>query len=276
VKYRSKPIDQDVLKMLENFGHKSFAEQADIVQDLADDFLVRHSDWVAFAQEKDASLKEKYTDKAILKEELRTYPGLKAVAAHEAAHAFYELGTEHQPNARAISEAAASLTGADIHPGANIDPYVFIDHAKGVVIGETASIGQGTQVFHGVTLGAVGHSKGGSEHRHPQIGQDVVLSADTQIMGSEHVGDGALIGPASQIIKSEVGAGVVMKPNTHISDIAVEARKVLMPEGQSIITSMRGASLSDERKQALDSHVSPQFLDVSDVTNKVIDSLQRR
>ncbi len=275
--YTSIPIGEEALNELEGFGTFPFAKQADKIQDLADVFLTCHPDWVAFAQLKDASLKNKYPDELeyLLTEEIKSYPGLKALAAHEAAHELYSRGVAQQPTARAIAEAAASLTGADIHPGATIDPYVFIDHAKGIVIGETATVGQGTQIFHGVTLGAVGKSTGDGP-RHPQIGKDVVLSAGTQIMGAQHVGDGALIGPASQVIRSEIGAGVVLKPSTRIADVAdgIADNTVLLPRGQQIFTNSRGTSMDKAQKEDLTSLVSPYMVEVGSITNEVIGRLR--
>ena len=272
--YTLNPITPEKLATLEGFANKPFAEQADDINRLAKEFLIRNPKWIGFAQKKDASLKDKYKDEELLREELSSYPGLKALAAHEAAHAFYKKGVEHQPNARAISEAAASLTGADIHPGADINPFVFIDHAKGVVIGETATIGQGTQIFHGVTLGAVGKSDGKDGPRHPQIGENVVLSADTQIMGAGHVHDGVLIGPASQIVKSEIGAGAVIKPGTHIENVAIEANQVLMPVGQQIFTNERSKAVPEDKQKDLDTLLSPHMVKVASITDNVMDKLR--
>lgn len=126
------------------------------------------------------------------------YPGIRATMSYRIAHALLTIGVPILP--RMISEQAHSDTGIDIHPGATIGRSFFIDHGTGVVIGATAIIGDNVKIYQGVTLGARSFVK--DEHnnpvkgveRHPIIGNDVIIYANTTILGRITVGDGAVIG----------------------------------------------------------------------------------
>ena len=124
------------------------------------------------------------------------YPGYRAIIFHRLAHILYQLGYKIQ--ARVISEHAHFLTGIDIHPGATIGCPFFIDHGTGIVIGETAVIGDYVKMYQGVTLGAVSLSKGSKmkgSKRHPTIGNYVTLYANATILGGDvKIGDYAIIG----------------------------------------------------------------------------------
>lgn len=129
-------------------------------------------------------------------EVLFCYPGLHAVIIHRLAHKlwnwrFYFL-------ARLISHISRFLTGIEIHPGAKIGRRFFIDHGMGVVIGETAEIGDDVTLYHGVTLGGVSLNKG---KRHPTIGNKVVIGSGAKVLGPFKVGDGAKIGSNSVVVK---------------------------------------------------------------------------
>lgn len=126
------------------------------------------------------------------------YPGYKAVRLHRIAHWFHVRG--HYFIARAISHFNRHITGIEIHPGAKIGKGLFIDHGMGVVIGETAEIGDYCTIYHGVTLGGTGKEKG---KRHPTIGNNVLISAGAKILGPFKVGDNAKIG-ANAVVLSEV------------------------------------------------------------------------
>lgn len=128
------------------------------------------------------------------------YPGYKAVVAHRRAHWFYSHG--HRFIARMISEKARRKTGIEIHPGAKIGQGVFIDHGTGVVIGETAEVGDGCVIYQGVTLGGTGKDKG---KRHPTLGNNVLVGAGAKILGPFSVGDNARIA-AGAVVLSEVPA----------------------------------------------------------------------
>jgi serine O-acetyltransferase len=127
-------------------------------------------------------------------EVIRTYPGFYAIAAYRTAHKLLQLGVTEIP--RIITEHAHSKTGIDIHPGARIGNHFCIDHGTGVVIGETAIIGNGVKIYQGVTLGAVSVSKEDAERkRHPTIEDGVVIYAGATILGGETIiGHDSIIG----------------------------------------------------------------------------------
>ncbi len=131
-----------------------------------------------------------------------TYPGFHAVCIYRIAHAIYELGIPLIP--RLLTEYAHEKTGIDIHPGARIGESFFIDHGTGVVIGETASIGRNVKIYQGVTLGALSVKKKlQSLKRHPTIEDDVVIYANSTILGGETViGKGSIIGGNTWIVES--------------------------------------------------------------------------
>lgn len=125
------------------------------------------------------------------------YPGLWALFFHRIAHAIYKTGLRFIP--RFISAIGMFLTMIDIHPAATIGRRVFIDHGVGVVIGETAIIGDDVVIYQQVTLGGVSTSQG---KRHPTIGNNVVIGAGAKVLGNIYVGDDAKIGANSVVIKN--------------------------------------------------------------------------
>lgn len=124
-------------------------------------------------------------------------PGLHALRFHRAAHRMYLK--KRYKTARALNYFARVLTGADIHPGARIGRNFFIDHATGVVIGETAEIGENVSIYQGVTLGGVSTEK---KKRHPTIGNNVVIGAGATILGPITIGDNVRVGAGSVVVKS--------------------------------------------------------------------------
>jgi serine O-acetyltransferase len=130
-------------------------------------------------------------------EVLTCYPGLHALLLHRRAHWFWTH--DFKWLGRFVSHIARWLTGIEIHPGAKIGRRVFFDHAMGVVVGETAEIGDGCTIYQGVTLGGTSLYKGAK--RHPTLGRDVVVSAGAKILGGFEVGDGAKIGSNAVVIK---------------------------------------------------------------------------
>jgi serine O-acetyltransferase len=147
------------------------------------------------------------------------YPGLLAVTVHRLAHPLYLLGVPFVP--RIMNEWAHGRTGTDIHPGATIGPSFFIDHATGVVIGETTEIGARVKIYQGVTLGALSFRKapdgslvkGGK--RHPTIEDEVVIYANATILGGETViGKGAVIGGGCWVT-GPVSPGATIMTHTH-------------------------------------------------------------
>ncbi len=130
-------------------------------------------------------------------EVITCYPGLHAVWLHRPAHWCWTHGFKWL--GRFISHVARFLTGIEIHPGAKLGERVFFDHAMGVVVGETAEIGDGCTIYQGVTLGGTSLYKGAK--RHPTLGKNVVVSAGAKVLGGFEVGDGAKIGSNAVVIK---------------------------------------------------------------------------
>jgi serine O-acetyltransferase len=123
------------------------------------------------------------------------YPGFHAVVMHRFSHWLYER--EFFFIARLLSEISRFFTGVDIHPGAIIGNKLFIDHGMGIVIGETAEVGDNCTFYHGVTLGGTGKDKG---KRHPTIGNNVLIGAGAKVLGPFKVGDNVLIGAGSVVL----------------------------------------------------------------------------
>lgn len=139
-------------------------------------------------------------------EALTCYAGLHAVLMHRLAHALYRAGLRSL--ARVVSHTNRFITGIEIHPGARIGRRLFIDHGMGVVVGETAEIGDDVLIYHGVTLGGLtlGPKAGPTGKRHPTLGDGVSIGAGAQVLGPFRIGDGARIG-ANAVVTSEVPAG---------------------------------------------------------------------
>ncbi len=157
------------------------------------------------------------------------YPGLYAVTTYRIAHELYKMNIPMIP--RIMSEHAHSLTGIDIHPGAEIGRYFFIDHGTGIVIGETTEIGEHVKIYQGVTLGALSTKKGqqlkGSK-RHPTLGSYVTIYANTTVLGGATViGDNTTIGGNAFIVNSvSEGSKVSVKtPELEISESKVSGKK---------------------------------------------------
>ncbi|MDO9271735.1 MAG: serine O-acetyltransferase [Rugosibacter sp.] len=130
-------------------------------------------------------------------EVLTCYPGLHALAMHRCAHWCWTHGLKWL--GRWISHWARFFTGIEIHPGATIGRSVFIDHGMGVVVGETAEIGDGCTIYQGVTLGGTSLSKGAK--RHPTLGAGVIVGANAQVLGGFTVGAGARVGSNAVVTK---------------------------------------------------------------------------
>ena len=141
-------------------------------------------------------------------EVLTCYPGLHAVIFHRRAHWCWTHGFNWL--GRFISHNARFLTGIEIHPGAVLGERVFFDHAMGVVVGETAEIGDGCTIYQGVTLGGTALYKG--TKRHPTLGRNVVVGAGAQVLGGFTVGDGAKVG-SNAVVTKPVPAGATAVGN---------------------------------------------------------------
>ncbi|MDD2679385.1 MAG: serine O-acetyltransferase [Candidatus Omnitrophica bacterium] len=169
-------------------------------------------------------------------EVLILYQGLHALVAYRSAHFFYRIRFFFL--ARFISQVARWATGIEIHPGAQIGKGLFIDHGMGVVIGETAIIGDDVLLYQGVTLGGTGLEHG---KRHPTIGNNVVIGAGAKVLGNITIGDNSYIGANAVVIKdvpansTVVGVpGRITKQDGKKIDISLDHIHVLDPIMQSI------------------------------------------
>ncbi|MGF1571022.1 MAG: serine O-acetyltransferase [Nodosilinea sp.] len=129
-------------------------------------------------------------------EVLTCYPGLHALVLHRFSHWLWHLGLPLVP--RLVSHLARFLTGIEIHPGATIGQGVFIDHGMGVVIGETAIVGDYALIYQGVTLGGTGKENG---KRHPTLGENVVVGAGAKVLGNIYIGHNVRIGAGSVVLR---------------------------------------------------------------------------
>ncbi|MDD3717280.1 MAG: serine O-acetyltransferase [Actinomycetota bacterium] len=148
------------------------------------------------------------------------YPGLHALWLHHVAHWLWENGIPVVP--RIISHMGRLLTGIEIHPGAEIGKGVFIDHGMGVVIGETAEVGDYVTLYQGVTLGGTGKEKG---KRHPTIGRNVVIAAGAKVLGPITVGEDSKVGAGAVVIRD-------VPPRCTVVGIP---GKVVMQEGEPVV-----------------------------------------
>lgn len=150
-----------------------------------------------------------------------TWPGIQALLAHRLAHALHQAGTPLLP--RLIAFLARTLTGVEIHPAARIGKGLFIDHGSGVVIGETAEIGDNVTLYQGVTLGGTGFATG---KRHPTVQDNVTIGSGAKLLGPIAVGHGAKIGANSVVITDVPPNSTVVGVPGH--PVRVDGRR---PEG---------------------------------------------
>jgi len=151
-------------------------------------------------------------------EVLTCYPGLHAIYIHKLAHWFWRVRLRWL--GRFTSQFGRWVTGIEIHPGAKVGCCVFIDHGMGVVIGETAEVGDGCTIYQGVTLGGTSLYRG--EKRHPTLGAGVVVGAGAKVLGGFTVGDGARIGSNAVVVKEvPPGATVVGIPGRIVEEQTV-------------------------------------------------------
>jgi len=159
-------------------------------------------------------------------EVLLCYPGLHALLFHRFAHYLYIKGFVLLP--RLVSQFSRFLTGIEIHPGAKIGEGLFIDHGTGVVIGETAEVGNNVTIYQGVTLGGTGKEKG---KRHPTVGNNVVISTGAKVLGNIVVADNARIGAGSVVLRDVppnttvvgIPGKIVIRDGVNIADMEVES-----------------------------------------------------
>ena len=160
-------------------------------------------------------------------EVILTYPGMYAIMVHRIAHELYVRDVPLIP--RLMSEYAHGATGIDIHPGATIGEYFFIDHGTGVVIGETTQIGHHAKIYQGVTLGATSTRKGqalSGTKRHPTLGDYVTVYSNASVLGGDtYIGSGSVIGGSAFVVESVPENGRVS-----VKDQEVVIRQVGAPE----------------------------------------------
>ena len=152
---------------------------------------------------------------------LSSWAGVQALLSHRVAHALYEAGLPLAP--RSIAFASRAVTGVEIHPAARIGNEFFIDHGSGVVIGETAEIGDRVTLYQGVTLGGTGFARG---KRHPTIEDDVTVGSGAKLLGPVIVGHGAKVGANTVVIEDVPANSTVVGNPGH--PVRVEGRR---PEG---------------------------------------------
>jgi serine O-acetyltransferase len=158
---------------------------------------------------------------------LLSWAGVQALLAHRLAHALLEAGVPIAP--RVLAYLTRSITGVEIHPAAKIGRELFIDHGSGVVIGETAEIGERVTLYQGVTLGGTGFQRG---KRHPTLGDNVTVGSGAKLLGPIAVGDGAKIG-ANTVAIEDVPAGATVVGNPG-HPVKVDGKRVEGPDADWI------------------------------------------
>ncbi len=182
------------------------------------------------------------------------YPGFHAILLHRLAHRLYRWRIPLIP--RVISQISRWLTGIEIHPGAKIGRRFFIDHGMGVVIGETAEIGDDVLLYQGVTLGGTGKEKG---KRHPTIGNHVVIGAGAKVLGNIRIGNHVKVGAGSVVIQSVpdhstvvgVPGRVVRTRGELVENEVLEHGKLPDPQGQAIEELTRRLEQLEQQVHAL-------------------------
>ncbi|HEX5929886.1 MAG TPA: serine O-acetyltransferase [Solirubrobacterales bacterium] len=158
---------------------------------------------------------------------LTSWAGVQALLAHRLAHALMEAGVPVLP--RALAYAARAVTGVEIHPAAVIGKSFFIDHGAGVVIGETATIGDRVTLYQGVTLGGTGFQRG---KRHPTVRDNVTVGSGAKLLGPIEVGAGAKVGANTVVVEDVPPAATVVGNPGH--PVRVEGRRVEGPDADWI------------------------------------------
>jgi serine O-acetyltransferase len=187
-------------------------------------FIKNIREEIKLVKERDPAIKSAW--------EVLLYPSFRAILGYKLAHRLYLR--KHYFMARLISQRTARKTGIEIHPGATIGKRLFIDHGNGVVIGETAILGNDVTLYQGVTLGGTGKETG---KRHPTIGNNVMISAGAKIIGSFTIGDNSKIGAGSVVLTEVppnstvvgVPGRVVKQNNIKITQEDYELVKLLIP-----------------------------------------------
>jgi len=177
---------------------------------------------VAAARDRDPAAQNVSTLEILL-----SWAGVQALLAHRVAHAMNEAGVPLAP--RVLAYVTRSVTGVEIHPAAAIGRELFIDHGSGVVIGETAEIGERVTLYQGVTLGGTGFQRG---KRHPTLGDNVTVGSGAKLLGPIAVGDGAKIGANTVVIEDVPPQATVVGNPGH--QVKVDGRRVEGPDADWI------------------------------------------
>ena len=213
--------------------------------------------YIEFVKQQIAVIKER--DPAIkTTKEVFLYPSFKAMLKYRKAHKLYLKGKYYK--ARKISQKAAHKTGIEIHPGAQIGDGFFIDHGHGVVIGETAIIGDNVTLYQGVTLGGTGKEQG---KRHPTVGNNVMIGAGAKVLGSVYIGNNCKIG-AGSVVLSDVpdNATVVGVPGRIVvlndKRVDIDLDQVHLPDPVKCdIDELRGENIFlKDRVETLEAEIS--------------------
>jgi serine O-acetyltransferase len=187
--------------------------------------------------------------------EVLTYAGLHAIFWHRVANFFWRHNLKFA--ARLVSQSNRFWTGIEIHPGAQISKGFFIDHGMGVVIGETAEVGEGCLLYHGVTLGGVSLEK---KKRHPTLGRNVVIGAGAKILGAITLGDNVQVGANAVVLKdvppNSVVVGipgkVVQQDGKRVEDRPLTHGRDLDPEGEMIRCMLKKIEDLDSRVKSME------------------------
>lgn len=187
--------------------------------------------------------------------EVLTYAGLHAIFWHRVAHFFWRHNFKFA--ARLISQSNRFVTGIEIHPGAQIKKGFFIDHGMGVVIGETAEVGEGCLLYHGVTLGGTSLEK---KKRHPTLGNNVVIGAGAKILGAITLGDNVQVGANAVVLKdvppNSVVVGipgrVVQQDGMRVDDKPLTHGRDVDPEGEMIRCMLKKVEELEKRVRSIE------------------------
>lgn len=187
--------------------------------------------------------------------EVLSYPGIHALFWHRVAHRLWNLNL--QTLARIVSYINRFFTGIEIHPGATIGNGFFIDHGMGVVIGETAEIGENCLMYHGVTLGGVSLEK---KKRHPTLGNNVVIACGAKVLGAITIGDNARIGANAVVLKDVpadstvvgIPGRIVIQNGKKVEAEPLTHGRGLDPEGELIQALQRRLDTLEERMSQIE------------------------
>lgn len=218
-------------------------------------------------------------------EVLLCYPGLHAIIFHRIAHFLYRVRIPVIP--RFVSHISRWITGIEIHPGAKFGNRVFIDHGKGVVIGETSEIGNDVVIYQGVTLGGTSTKK---VKRHPTLGNNIVVGCGAKILGNVKIGDNCQIGANSVVIKDVptnstvvgIPARIILHEGRKVSERdplnhnllpdpeadAIRCLVIKLKELEEAIKILSKETNSKEVDKVLDKYPLPKFLDENGVSSR--------